>query len=414
MKNNRKIEQNNKKSAREKTCKKNKIMKREFKNNGGEDLSLKELFYKDTNGGEDYFIKEHPDLYETKTTDGRYGVVCNHHRNESKPSFTIYESKGIFYSKDFSVAKWSGDAFYHYNLVHHNGKKADFRQILKEIYEYTLGKPAPPFKESGGRFLEKVQPLKDDVEFKIKLRSFDKLKTNEKDFMEKHGWTTEVMTSYNVQFVKSYIFKAKDKDHFWKRTLKENEVIMATIFKDCYRLYHPMVEKSEFKHSWRPKGPGSYVFGLHIVEELYHKYYELYKKQQEFKKYRKIKNQTQVVFCAGEKDTLSLRSLGFNSICLQSESSTFLPQDLKILLMDLNQFCTDGFDLVILYDRDKAGKSNAKSLKQKIEEYCKFEPRIVKLPKKIKSIEGKDVSDWVISDLENDELVELLKPVYED
>jgi hypothetical protein len=174
-------------------------------------------------------------------------------------------------------------------------------------------------------------------------------------FLAQYKITPIVLEKYKVSSLESFTRGA----HTIHAT-PENPIFCYQITENCFKLYRPSETNKAFKFQWLGEKPSGFVFGLDQVPE-------------------KCEN---LIITAGEKDVLSLASLGVNAITLNSETAS-LPQEL------FDRLKAVATNIIVLYDTDGTGLAASKKL---CEQYGLI--RWI-LPETLKDQGGKDISDYV-------------------
>ena len=352
-----------------------------------------------TIGGLLYFYILFPQLRDAKIDDRRHKNVRNHLRGERKPSLSCYKKGDRWYLHDHADPDFSGDVFTIFAIVNKIRNIANnFKQILQGIYTAVTGEEAPKVETDRKSFVKMEESeLPEGVKFLIEEVSFDDLGEDQINFLNQHGISAEFMKALGSVFLRSYTFEASS-GKVYKIYKPDGEVIIGHKFKDSVKIYKPY--DPEYKCMWLGEKPDGYYYGNQYLEELYNK------SNPKNLESRVLNDKAQIVLCAGEKDTLIVNSLGFYGFCLNSETTTYFPEDLLIKILDINDFVKD-FELVIVYDDDATGIKQAKRIAEKHSKY-EYNIRVVEFPSKLKENGGKDVADWITLGLPRAELKQLI------
>lgn len=345
-----------------------------------------------TMGGWLYFISLFTELKHAKINDHRCKNIINHIRGEKNASLSCFYKNDRWMLYDHADPDFKGDVFDIYGLI--NGI-TEFPKILEGLYREITGEEPPNSYREGVSNMEEIK-LPEDVEFEIERMDFNNLDKAEKEFLKKFQINEESMKEYNSHFLSAYSFTASNGKQY-RITKKPKEVIIAHIFGDSVKIYKPYA--NEFKYQWLGKKPKDYVYGIENLKVLFKDY-----------KYNResVANQKfQLILSAGEKDTLVLRSLGLNAVCLNSETSSYFPESLYIYLLDFNDLLHEDFELLVVYDLDDAGKKYAERIKEKQAKYD-YKLRVVELPEILAEKGGKDIADWISLGLPKDELISVI------
>ena len=305
-------------------------------------------------------------------------------REERTGSFCIYKKGQEWRFKDHG-GNAQGSAFDFVMQLY----GCDFRECLEAINnQLNLGlsssgssqelKPLPPRKA-----LEAPE-VKEERKY---FRRPGSWKAEELEFWYQFGITKPTLDFFQVQPVELFSLETSRID---KKTGKpkiiecyaEKEGLQFSyqVTEDCFKIYRP--GKDYMKFVWLGKKPEDYVFGLSQLPET-----------------GKL-----CILTGGEKDVLTLHSLGFHAISLNSETAIPSEDLLKEIKRRFEYF-------VSLYDNDKTGKAQAK----KLQNQCGINP--LSLPEFHEK--GKDISDWAklikpeLPPEENDIVTSLLVKFYE-
>lgn len=350
-------------------------------------ITKQEAFEK-TNGGLDYIQYVFPELEKRAFLRGRSKPIKNHLRGEKNPSLQCFERDGKYYVKDYGDPDYDGDAI---NLCMQLNPDFGFRQALHEVLK--IGSPEEYEKLQNENSIVEVVELPEDVNFEIFEMEKSELGGAEMKYLKENQIDYEDLKMYDSVFLKNYTFHSEERDKYFKITKKDNEVFIGHKFENSVKVCKPYAKR--YKHKWIGDWPRDYIGGLKSLKSLYH---EVRNGDKD--------NLVQVVMCGGEKDMIQACSHGFNAICLNSETTTFIPEDGRIYLLDIRDACHDNFQLVVAYDDDETGRKSAQKFKEKHEK--DFDIHIVNWPEKLRKAGGKDLSDWVKLGFPEEELVELL------
>ncbi len=189
--------------------------------------------------------------------------------------------------------------------------------------------------------------------FGIQFR--ERFTTSEAAYWKQYGISGETIKRFNVKSVISYIIEKGDQEYTITAT-DDDPIFAYVINEDCIKLYRPLNDR--FKFVWLGAKPEDYVFGIDQLPD----------------------KGEGLIICAGEKDTIVLSQLGYNAICLNSETST--------LKEELVSQLEERFDHVsILYDIDNTG------MVQSTKWSNQYGVNRIVLPEILKPY-GKDVSDY--------------------
>lgn len=353
----------------------------------------KEKLLQITEGGLLYFQKLFPELKNMTAQRNRFKNIKNHYRDESKASVSIYCRDGIWYMNDFGDPDYCGDMFSIFPVIHNiKNKRGEFFNNMCGIYKEVTGEE-PPLRQKKASKLEEVT-LPEGIEFEYKEISFNQLQKEEKEFLEKYGIKPEVMEHNQSLFLESYTFEASTgKTYKYKK--QDGGLIIGHKVDNSIKIYKPY--EKEYKFQWLGEKPEGYVYGLKDLIQTFKDF-----------KYNGPENAScKFICCAGEKDALTLQSLGLKAFCLNSETSTYFPTSLRDIIYDMHQLLRSNFELVILLDKDETGKKCANKILEKQENFD-HNTRIVELPDSLVEKGGKDVSDFISLGFPKEQLTELI------
>lgn len=323
-------------------------------------INQKSQILNQTLGGLEVFQELIPDL---KVIDGQ--VVKNVHNpfyDDKNASMSIYQGNGedgrwLFY--DHGDPDYQGDVFdfaaLHYDLE----VEKEFPEVLNSIIELMeLDIPKVGFKPT----------LSEGESFKI--FELVELGKPEQDFLTRYNIDQEVMKSLNAVFISGYLARSSRDHKEYHRKKETDEPMIAYMMKDGAKIYRPNASKAN-KWRWIGEKPSDYVFGINNLND----------------------DDETVVIMAGEKDVMSFMSnTGMKAVCLNSETSTRIPESLVSILK--------GKHVNVLYDLDETGSKTALKL-SKIYSYENIE-----LPENLAESGGKDFSDYVERGYDIEEIVD--------
>lgn len=310
----------------------------------------KELILEITKGGILFYLK----FIEGLEVEGdKCKNVLNPFYDDKKPSLSIYLKDGHWLFKDHGDSEFSGDVF-QYAATHYDlDIQKDFPEILKRMYEIDYSEIS----------YKSEQKLTESKEYKHKSfildrRKRDKFMLHELEYFKQYGITEEVLREYNVIPVRSVdAMNGQGKPYCIERE-KKNQILVAYQYEGGAKIYSP--DPKKFWHVGNK--PSNYLFGEDLIEE---------------------QDDNKIFIVGGEKDVLTMASLGYRAICLNSETSNKIPRS------TLKHFSELGFKFVLLYDNDATGIKQSKILSEK------YSIPEIKMPSKILDRGGKDISDYV-------------------
>jgi len=256
---------------------------------------------------------------------------------QKTPSFNYYQSSnGNCVYNDFATDD-NGDIF---SLVM-KLNNCDFKQSLELINtDFSLG----------------LIPL--SKTYAITHKSFSESDLN---YWEQYQINHKTLVKYNVSAINNYTNHTKEGKEYTITSKPNDPIFTYEINKDkCYKLYRPLSPEKRYKFLWLGSKPNDFIFGYEQLPE----------------------NGNSVYIVGGEKDVLTMSAQGFDAISMNSE--TTLPS------LDLINELKDRFKkVIILYDIDDTG------INQSIKICDRYNLSRAILPKKLKDLEGKDVSDYI-------------------
>jgi len=321
----------------------------------------KDLVLEKTAGGLDFYkyvITEELKMVD----DARFENIKNPFYNDKKPSLSIYKKADRWYFHDHGEPCFTGDVFNFAGFYYDLNSKTDFQKILVKIVEDLDIKVGDISAEDGTASNEYDEakrcgfshtPRGNDGGYKAAL-----------DYFKQYGITEYTLREYNVRAINSYSKKESGSSHIVKRNVvAQDRMQIGYVTMDFIKFYNPS-PKSFWYVGTKPK---DYIFG----------WMEILRRNTKFKQGRDI-----LVITGGEKDVLTLSSLGYDAICFASETSSIPQYAIDEIFPSYNR-------VVVLYDIDETGEKRSKEL-------CKRHNLInVTLPALLKEHGGKDVSDYI-------------------
>lgn len=184
-------------------------------------------------------------------------------------------------------------------------------------------------------------------------------------YFDKYGITIEILKEYSVRAIAFY------------KTIKDGKVVEHRVWRELTiayedanfaKLYSPYSNLRFFYIGSKPK---NYIFGQkEIARRLF--------------KTRSPRDL--LVITGGEKDVLTLTSMGYDAICFNSETAA-IPQDAFDNIFPMYKH------IVVMYDIDETGKSRASNILAEVK--IDFSASVFELPSDLWEADGKDVSDYV-------------------
>lgn len=226
-------------------------------------------------------------------------------RNESVPSFGLFQFNGNILFKDF--AGETGDCF-KFVMLKYDISFTQACKIIAHDFGISFTGPVPTRKELPIKMIEKIR----HAEFEYQEKTFDS------DYWDQFNITKDILTEYNVvqiQWVKGNTWKGK------VECLPDNPIFCYKYPSGRVRFYRP--KATSLKHFGNVCRDD--VFGMNQLDN------------------------GPIVICAGQKDVLSLyANTGIRGISLNSESATLE----KSVYLELRKI-TD--DIFVCYDNDETG-----------------------------------------------------------
>jgi len=299
-----------------------------------------------TNNGEDlfrYILQQYGLQFQLGKT------IKNPFYADTKPSLSFYtDNNGQIRFNDFGNPDYKGNCFdfarffYKMNI----STKEGFYDLLKRLNQDMR--------------LELVEyQQKEQKHFRnVSCKEFT---DSELMYWSQFGITDIVLKQYGVCSIEFYTIKSQ------QYYTKQNSFVFGyKVTENCYKIYKPLDKK--YKFFWVGSKPKDYIFGL-----------------------EQLSPSADILFITGgEKDVMTLRTLGYDAITLNSETAASIPEEL------LNEL-RSRFELIfVLYDIDDTGKNQSEVL---VNEY---NLKRIELPKVPDSV-CKDISDLAAYYHENPE-----------
>ncbi len=256
-------------------------------------------------------------------------------RKEKKPSARLYKNNNIYYVVDFG-----GETRNAIEIVMEENNM-DYHHALILINEKFCSGAV-----NGNDLLVRPKPIYESVNKQTVSFEFKEAITNkELKFLGK-DLKRETCEKYNLKSVVSCISSGKKSDkHSHKFSSTEEYPIFCYDFGTWQKLYQPFADK-KYKYLHFGKKPKDFIFGMQMIkekhnnkrndieeqirldiEELDHSEEEI----QEMIEKEFAKDLTDVIICSGEKDVINIAQLGYNAVCLNSESATLTKEQYKQL-----------------------------------------------------------------------------------
>jgi hypothetical protein len=326
----------------------------------------KKLLLEAISGGIDFYKFVIPEL--TEATPERMENVRNPFYEDKNPSVSIYRELDKqdklykWYYKDHGEPEFSGDVFnfaaHYYELT----TKMDFPEIMqKMVDDLKIDISEVTYTEE---FLSSEY-------YRTGFEIYDYSKMSGKSqtehfFKQQYSIPYDICKEYNVTAIKGYRRfnqEAKDTPCY----VRAGEYLIAYKADGYAKIYHPATNKKNDKwFSSLGAKPDGFVFGWR----------EIITRVMKYKQPRDI-----LILAGGEKDVLSLATLGYDAITFNSETANIPQSVIEALFPSYDK-------VIVMYDNDKTGK-------KRMDEICKqFKLWRVILPTELDGKFGiKDISD---------------------
>jgi len=301
--------------------------------------------------------------------------------SDRNPSFSIYFSQKTrrWMFKDYGGAPdgrdYSGDVF-EFARLHYESEGLDltFRQVLAKMVE-DLGIAPASVKSKELRFANSGQREAEDAttDTCVGCIGFDLLTEEYPDaineafsYFSQYGISRDILLRYNVKAVRRYLYIDKE-GKLQSRNCREGVVIA---YEGIYfsKMYQP-----DPKGFWYVgKKPQNYTFGFdQILSRNRRSGYD---------------QQETLIITGGEKDVLTLTSLGYDAVCFNSETAASSQLAVDILFHWYKR-------IIVMYDNDPTGKEQTAEILAKLT--SDFNIVGFEWGTTFHEINGKDVSDYV-------------------
>lgn len=332
----------------------------------------KQTILQESNGGINFFFHVLGEL--DMVSDNRCENILNPFYEDTNPSLSIYlmDDDDRWRFKDYGDESYSGDVFDFAALHYQLDVKKDFPQILNNMAkDLNINLPVSGYvSESYARqFWDYFTgPRWAWRGFELQYSDGNNGIDKAFQYFSQYGITKDILKRYNVRAIDSYKIYDWDKDKSVYRGLNQNETVIA--YSDVYftKMYSPNPKRFWYVG----KKDSDYVFGMRQVFN---------------KSVRTRKPIPLLVITGGEKDVLTIASLGYDAICLNSETSKF-PQILTENWLHIAE------RIVFLYDTDETGRRKSEEGRQYLQNKG-FEVGIITLPDELTKAGGKDISDYI-------------------
>ncbi|PZR21806.1 MAG: hypothetical protein DI539_07185 [Flavobacterium psychrophilum] len=326
---------------------------------------LKKQLLENSNNGLDFFrIYFGADLQ--LSTPKRFGNIKSPFYNDNNGSFSIYQKEnGRWYFHDHGNPYYLGDCFDFYAFVYKLDIQKDFPEILRRMEKVLQDGISQVAEMSSTNGLVDISDVSSVEVHKVPMSD------RAKEFWKAFGITEGILRINRVMQINGYTTTFNDGTT--KDTWQE-DMVFAYDMDGYYKIYYPKTETREKKFfTYKCKGKREHIFG------------------------RRFQNQSDVLFLTGgEKDVMTLHSLGYQAICLGSENA----QPSRRLAKDLFE---EDVKVVVLYDNDDAGRDGAEKISKLYSWQIADISTIIE-----QGYEVKDISDYVKLGLPIEKLKSLL------
>jgi len=324
------------------------------------------------------------------------GEVCENTYNpfypDKNPSFSIYFSPkmGRWMFKDYGGApdgrEYSGDVFDFAGLYYEMaGLKLTFGQRLFKIAE-DLGIDPQTVKSKARSYAGNIAVgfrklnAKDharEVGFNLLSDEYSGCIADAHSYFSHYGISEDVLLRYNVKAVKRYLYI--DKDGVLQSRNCSDALVIA--YEDVYgaKIYQPSPKKFWYIGKKSP----DYIFGFNqLLARNRRSGYD---------------QQETLIITGGEKDVLTLTSLGFDAVCFNSETAGIPKLATDVLFHWYKR-------IIVMYDNDPTGLASTIKVVKRLK--ADFNVAGFKWGSNLKEAGGKDVSDYIRLKLDIDLLRE--------
>lgn len=334
-----------------------------------------------TNGGLDFYQLVFKHKLIPSATENKMENVFNPFYDDTKPSFSIYLKSAKDESEndkwcfnDFGDNSYFGDVFDFASFYYDLDVKQDFNEVVSNmISDLNIDEN------------EVIRPdiyLSNDMQnFDFELIYFDQ--ANQKEYTENYflgnySIPYSVCLEYGVKAIKGY--KQLKREKITSFSVRDNEVLIAYTNDGYAKLYQPLTKNLSFRFSYLGRKPKDYIFGWNQI----------------LNRIVKSKNPRNIlILTGGEKDVISLATLGYDAICFNSETASIPSYAIDNIFPYYDK-------VLIMYDNDETGIKN-------MEKNCiQHKIWMVKLPTVINKKSVKDISDCMKYKIERQVIADLI------
>ncbi len=326
-----------------------------------------------TSRGLDIYKMILPDL--EPIDDNRFKNTHNPFYCDKNAALSVYLKEEIWQHNDFGDPDYAGDAIdmaaLHYDL----DRKKDFKKLLCKIVE-DLHIDPQKVSANNDWIYGKSEPFI-DPNLWYDTEALDLAYSYFKDY----GISRNILFKYGVRGIRYYCMMDIG-GNISKRWLGKDDLAIAYHDINHTKEYRPYAERSQ-KFRYIGIKPKEFVFGEgQILTNI--------RKTKEY-------DRDILIITGGEKDVLTLVSLGYDAISLNSETAD-IPAQLHEGLFQIYK------RVIVLYDIDDTGKCQSRKL------CIKYNLHLCLLPDVLLQSNGKDVSDYLKAGLD----IDLLRKSIED
>jgi hypothetical protein len=303
---------------------------------------------------------------------GRCENVLNPFYADKNPSLSIYFSYEMWYFKDHGDPAYAGDVFafagWHYDL----DPKKHFKTILLKMFQdLNIEIPSEEVEIDDSIF---------DFGYTLPAEGFHDSDGANKahEYFKQFGISKKVLKQFRVRALLSSFYCIDKNDDLKEWRINKDQLTIAYEDINHFKLYRPGAQ--QFKFQYFGNKPKDFVFGQK----------EIIRDMVRTKKWER----DLLILAAGEKDVMTLVSLGYDAICMNSETITYIPDQLQ------NSILICYKRIMVMYDNDYTGRKSSGAL------HYKYGFEEFELPEELKEKGGKDVSDYVQLGLNIDTLHE--------
>ena len=285
-------------------------------------------------------------------------------REEKHPSFNVYkdEKTGEYRFKDHGTDV-SGDCVQFFELI----KNCDFKtaiELLQQEYNCTIS----DYSNTPTVLINSIKPA-DSSKLNSTLKSFEvktriKFTEQEAAYFKQYKIKGEIVKKFNVLALDNYTLP---NGTTIKR--KENELFFCINHNTWAKIYKPNSSDRKYRFLHLGNKPTDFIFGYDQLPP----------------------SGDQLIITGGEKDVLTLSSMGYNAISLNSETATLSPSK-------ASEFKSRFKEVIVLYDIDETGLKASEKLCQK----NVLKQAMLPLDKYDKT--EKDISDFIMAGFSQEEL----------